>query len=304
MGMSLAFSGGNAVHAHAQYPRAVSRATVPAKLAAPARSAFGYKTARRVQLCTRAHGHGGESATESGASGHGHGGMMERPRPGEKKGFVEEMRFVAMKLHTKDQAPKEGEAKVSEEQQKSMLQWKPTREGYLQFLAESCVMYEALESIMAEASDESYKQFQNTGLERVAPLKKDLEWFKATYDMEPSATSGGVGEEYATLLKDLAKSNPPALICHFYNVYFAHSAGGRMIGTKMSEMLLDRHELDFYKYGGAEMKDLLSGVRDNLNAVAEGWSREEKDVCLEETEKSFKYSGQVLRTIVTPPKEA
>jgi len=68
---------------------------------------------------------------------------------------VEEMRFVAMKLHTKEQAPKEGEAKVDQEQQKSMMQWVPTREGYLQFLAESKVMYEALETIMAEASHDS-----------------------------------------------------------------------------------------------------------------------------------------------------
>ena len=29
-------------------------------------------------------------------------------------GFVEEMRIVAMKLHTKDQAPKEGEQKAAE----------------------------------------------------------------------------------------------------------------------------------------------------------------------------------------------
>lgn len=232
-----------------------------------------------------------ESATEA----------KERKRPGEKKGFVEEMRFVAMKLHTKEQAPKEGEAKVSEEQQKSMMDWKPTREGYLQFLAESCVMYEALEGIMADAADASYTKFQNTGLERVAALKQDIAWFKETYGMEPTPISAeGCGSEYATLLKDLSASNPPAFICHFYNVYFAHSAGGRMIGTKMSDALLDRHELEFYKYGGAEMKDLLSSVRDNLNEVAEGWSREQKDICLAETEKSFKFSGQVLRTIFAP----
>ncbi len=29
-------------------------------------------------------------------------------------GFVEEMRFVAMKLHTKDQAPKEGQKESAE----------------------------------------------------------------------------------------------------------------------------------------------------------------------------------------------
>jgi hypothetical protein len=33
------------------------------------------------------------------------------PRP--STGFVEEMRFVAMKLHTKDQAPKEGEREAA-----------------------------------------------------------------------------------------------------------------------------------------------------------------------------------------------
>jgi hypothetical protein len=35
------------------------------------------------------------------------------------------------------------------------VQWAPTREGYLSFLAESKVMYEALESIVAEAPHES-----------------------------------------------------------------------------------------------------------------------------------------------------
>jgi len=221
-----------------------------------------------------------------------------RPRPGEKKGFVEEMRFVAMKLHTKEQAPKEGEAKVDQEQQKSMMQWVPTREGYLQFLAESKVMYEALETIMAEASHDSYKNFQNTGLERSAALAADIAWFKEAYGMEPAELSAeGPGSEYVKLLKDLAVANPPAFICHFYNVYFAHSAGGRMIGTKMSESLLDRHELEFYKYNGADMKELLGHVKEKLNAVADSWTREEKDVCLEETSNSFKYSGAILRTI-------
>lgn len=31
----------------------------------------------------------------------------------------------------------------------------------------------------------------------------------------------------------------------------------------------------------------------------QGWSREEKNLCLEETESSFKYSGKILRTIIS-----
>mmetsp|Transcript_42189 Transcript_42189/g.70410 ORF Transcript_42189/g.70410 Transcript_42189/m.70410 type:complete len:294 (-) Transcript_42189:312-1193(-) len=220
-----------------------------------------------------------------------------RPRPGEKKGFVEEMRFVAMKLHTREQAPKEGEAKAAPEM--SMQQMQPTREGYLKYLVESQVLYGAMEKIMKEAKVDSYKVFQNTGLERVDALSKDIAWFKSKYDLDPPVLKeDGSGTAYATLLTDLSVSNPPAFICHFYNVYFAHTAGGRMIGRKMSEMLLDSEELAFYQYE-SDLKELMEKVKENLNTVAEGWTTEEKEFCLKETAASFQYSGKVMRAIFT-----
>ena len=51
-------------------------------------------------------------------------------------------------------------------------------------------------------------------------------------------------------------------------------------------MLLDNAVLEFYKWDG-DVKEMLSTVRDNLNEVAEGWTREQKDHCLQETTKSF-----------------
>lgn len=68
--------------------------------------------------------------------------------PGESKGFVEEMRFVAMKLHTKDQA-KEGE---KESNSAPIAKWEPTIEGYLRFLVDSKAVYDKLESIVDKAS--------------------------------------------------------------------------------------------------------------------------------------------------------
>jgi hypothetical protein len=38
-------------------------------------------------------------------------------------------------------------------------------------------------------------------------------------------------------------------------------------------------------------------VRESINALAETWTREQKDHCLQETEASFKYSGVLLRCI-------
>lgn len=61
-------------------------------------------------------------------------------------------------------------------------------------------------------------------------------------------------------------------------------------------MLLDGRVLEFYKWDG-EVKDLLQATRDVINETAEGWSREEKDQCLNETANSFKYAGALLRTM-------
>ena len=47
------------------------------------------------------------------------------------------------------------------------------------------------------------------------------------------------------------ETGSPAFVCHFYNQYFAHTAGGLMIGKKMSDALLDGRTLEFYKWGDA-----------------------------------------------------
>ncbi|KAK4343316.1 hypothetical protein RND71_036410 [Anisodus tanguticus] len=250
--------------------------------------------------------------------------------PGEAKGFVEEMRFVAMKLHTKDQS-KEGE---KEPEGQPMAKWEPSVDGYLKFLVDSKLVYDTLEKIMEKApfpecekepeglakwefSVEGYlkflvysklekimekapfpeyAEFRNTGLERSEGLAKDLGWFREQGYAIPEPSTPGLS--YARYLEELSEKDPQAFICHFYNTYFAHSAGGRMIGRKVAEKILDKKELEFYKWDG-DLSQLLQSVREKLNKVAENWTREEKNHCLEETEKSFKFSGEILRLILS-----
>ncbi|KAJ1685298.1 hypothetical protein LUZ63_016688 [Rhynchospora breviuscula] len=216
----------------------------------------------------------------------------EMPKKQSKGGFVDEMRAVAMKLHTRDQA-REGE---KEPQGPPVVKWEPSINGYLRFLVDSKLVYDTLEAIIEKAPHPSYAEFRNTGLERSEALKKDLEWFKEQGHEIPEPSSPGIS--YARYLEELAEKDPQAFICHFYNTYFAHTAGGRMIGKKVAEMILDKKELEFYKWEG-NLSKLLQNVRDKLNEVAANWSREEKDHCLEETEKSFKYSGDILRLILS-----
>ena len=96
-------------------------------------------------------------------------------------------------------------------------------------------------------SDPLFAPFRNTGLERVAALELDIQWF-----MEEGESDRPVSENalsYEKLLAELSADNKEAFVNHFYNHYFAHTAGGRMIGAKMSTMLLDGKKLHFYEVG-------------------------------------------------------
>ncbi|KAL5671194.1 hypothetical protein ACJX0J_015500, partial [Zea mays] len=110
-----------------------------------------------------------------------------------------------------------------------------------------------------------YAEFRNTGLERSEALKNDLEWFRQQGHTIPKPSAPGT--TYASLLEDLSEEDPQAFICHFYNVYFAHTAGGRMIGKNVSEKILNNKELEFYKWEG-NLSQLLQNVRNKLNQVA------------------------------------
>ncbi|KAJ0960335.1 hypothetical protein J5N97_001853 [Dioscorea zingiberensis] len=212
--------------------------------------------------------------------------------PQKATGFVDEMRAVAMRLHTRDQA-REGQ---KEPQGQPVTKWEPAIQGYLRFLVDSKLVYDTLDSIIQNAHYPWYAEFRDTGLERSESLAKDLEWFKEQGHTIPEPSSPGIS--YARYLEELSEKDPQAFICHFYNFYFAHTAGGRMIGKKVAEKILDNKELEFYKWEG-NLSQLLQNVREKLNQVANSWSREEKNHCLEETEKSFKYSGEILRLILS-----
>lgn len=76
--------------------------------------------------------------------------------------------------------------------------------------------------------------FQKTGLERSAALASDLEYMQQQHKLPPPVVKeDGPGMTYAKHLKQLASEDPQSFICHYYNYYFAHTAGGRMIGKKV-----------------------------------------------------------------------
>ncbi len=159
--------------------------------------------------------------------------------------ILTELRTVAMKLHTKEQAPREGEAPSPA---KPAEPYVPTQSDYLQFLVDSLHVYEALEEVV-ESHPVLKEKFSNSGLERTEALKKDIVYMVEKFGLERPAV-GGAGRRYAEDLRNMVSQNGegiPEFICHYYNFYFAHLAGGRMIGKQMSSLLLGGETLEFYK---------------------------------------------------------
>ncbi|KAL2512739.1 putative inactive heme oxygenase 2 [Abeliophyllum distichum] len=235
--------------------------------------------------------------------------------PGEMKGITEEMRFVAMKL--RNSGKKKGEENLSlddkelvkngEKEENSSLDkgnydnnrngetWQPSMEGFLKYLVDSKLVFSTVERIVDESSDVSYVYFRKTGLERSECLSKDLDWFSCQGNSIPQPSNPGV--TYAQYLEELAEKSPPLFLCHFYNIYFSHIAGGQVIAKQVSKKLLEERELEFYQWEG-DAEELFKGVRENLNALGEHWSRDEKNKCLREATKAFRFLGQIVRLII------
>lgn len=113
-------------------------------------------------------------------------------------------------------------------------------------------------------------EFTGTGLERGEALAKDIAHIEQQYGLvAPVPQPDGPGYTYAATLRLLAASNPPAFICHYYNFYFAHTAGGRMIGHSVSNVCLGGWEGAFYQWEG-DVK-VWGGVGDVLRSAL-AWS--------------------------------
>jgi heme oxygenase len=213
----------------------------------------------------------------------------------EATGFIDtELRGAAMKLHTKMQSPKEG--KVEDKPKPADVEpYVTTHLDYLKFLVDSQHVYQAFEEIveMEELSPE-LNDFINTGLERSQRLEKDIEFISSEYDVERPEV-GSLGESYAKHIRDIAskgKEEIPEFMCHFYNYYFAHTAGGRMIGKKMASMLLEKKTLEFYKWDG-NVNEIKGTVKASIEKMAAEWSREQKDMCINATMDVFRGGGGI-----------
>eukprot|EP00217_Crustomastix_stigmatica_P014242 CAMPEP_0183789994 /NCGR_PEP_ID=MMETSP0803_2-20130417/750_1 /TAXON_ID=195967 /ORGANISM="Crustomastix stigmata, Strain CCMP3273" /LENGTH=249 /DNA_ID=CAMNT_0026034181 /DNA_START=210 /DNA_END=959 /DNA_ORIENTATION=- len=212
------------------------------------------------------------------------------------KGFVEELRIESLRLHTNHKRGNQRTSKSRQHGDGRVNDWEPTLHGYFQFLVESRAVYASIETVVGTCEGYSpLAELKSSGLERTPALDNDIAWLSVRLARDNPAEAVGPGAEYARHLMRLSKEDIPAFVCHFYNTYFAHSAGGREIGKKVSALLLNNYELKFYKW--ANLQGSMIHTKDALNRIADKWSKDEKASCLNETAQAFEYSTKILREI-------
>ncbi|CAL4923022.1 unnamed protein product [Urochloa decumbens] len=241
--------------------------------------------------------------------------------PGQAVGVAEEMRFVAMRLRnpkrttikeepgaedtdagTEASEDDEDDGGVREEHEKEddgelvEGEWMPSVEGFVRYLVDSKLVFDTIERVVAESTDVAYVYFRKSGLERSASISKDLEWFREQGVEIPEPST--LGSTYATYLTELAESNAPAFLSHYYNIYFAHVTGGVSIGKKICNKILDGRELEFYKWD-TDAELLLKDAREKLNELSKHWTRKDRNLCLKEAAKCFQYLGKMVRLIIS-----
>lgn len=205
-----------------------------------------------------------------------------------------------MKLHTKSQAPKHGQA--PEPKRVPMSQRSVTKESMLQYLVDSQAAYEAFEEVTAVNS--AITPLHDTGLERVEVLKQDIADVASREGLGvPKASESATA--YAELLRELATTDTPRFVCHWYNHHFAHTAGGRMIYAFARKKAFGPDggsPLGFWeKYPKAgssnDYKQLLAIARYRVETCAANWSQESRHACAEETPRAFEMSGSLLKSL-------
>ncbi|KAF8821644.1 putative Heme oxygenase 1, chloroplastic [Cardiosporidium cionae] len=168
------------------------------------------------------------------------------------------------------------------------------RKAFFQFLIDSCCVFNMLEDIVNTHT--RFEPLRNTGIELHDALKLDIQWMIEHFpeDCDSSLTVGHAGRAYADHLKYLSLSSIPQFITHYYNIYFAHGAGGRLIGKEISKRLLEGYNLKFYIL--KEDTNLIKeDVKTRIDALASKWTPEEEEDCLDGIPDCFKFGQELLK---------
>ena len=176
-----------------------------------------------------------------------------------------------------------------------------TARKYFQYLVNCEYIYTIIESKLSQYDSDSSSSsssrsrrllmFQDTRMERSEALKKDLIFLRETFDFLPEDNLVDPKVlEYGNYLMLLVEDDTkfPQFLCHYYNLYFAHTAGGMMIGNIAQRKFQFNQRLQFYMYENNKMNEYKTKLRHKIDHfISSHWNEAQKNACANETLCAF-----------------
>lgn len=162
---------------------------------------------------------------------------------------------------------------------------RPSFAGYLRYLEESRVVFHTFEELSPRFG------LHGSGMERTLAISADLERLRpgGGGGLHRAPTSAQA-REYVTLLRLLAHTSPARFACHWYQWHFAWGAGGRLVGDLVEKRA---GKLACYDYP----PEAAAAARRKLEALAAGFSPEERCACVDEVPDAFGRIAALLALI-------
>lgn len=184
--------------------------------------------------------------------------------------FVDVLRQETIKLHTPHQL--QGRVKTT---------GTPTFQGYVNWIAQQKRVHQVLAQFPVQPK-----------IDFVDALDTELYFLELEATWQNTLITIPHTSPYATYLTSLPE---PLLGCHWYNVVFAHVAGGTTAVAQTARDVLPKGWIEtssvFQHHGDAQ------DLRDALELHVSSWTPEERDACLAETPVAFSYLSQLHRVL-------
>jgi hypothetical protein len=184
--------------------------------------------------------------------------------------FVDILRHETIKMHTSQQL-----------QRRVQVTGTPTFQGYVTWIAQQKRIHHALARFPVAPKVDFVDAFDT----ELYFLELEATWRNQLIHI-PSQSA------YAAYIESLPT---PRLGCHWYNVLFAHIAGGNTAVANTARDVLPRGWIDTSSVFQHECDP--SDLRAALELEASSWTEAERRQCIDETQVAFSYVSALNRVL-------
>lgn len=110
------------------------------------------------------------------------------------------------------------------------------RDSYRSLITSLYFVYESMEKAMDNTTEDRVQALDYPALRRLAPMKKDMEFFYGS-GWESEVQLSPASKAYVARVQEVAKTKPYLLVAHQYTRYLGDLFGGQMMGGMASRSL-------------------------------------------------------------------